>query len=192
MLEIDNVIVSLDVVEKKFCCDLAKCKGVCCVEGDSGAPLKEQEKELIEKHYDVYKQYMTPEAIKEVEKQGFHVIDSDGDLVTPIINNKECVYTYTENGFTFCAIEKAYREGLIDWKKPESCELYPIRVKDFDEFKAMNYDKWKICQPARELGFKKGLPIYKFLKEPLIKYFGESWYENLEIAVDEAKKQGII
>ncbi|MDE5420389.1 DUF3109 family protein [Labilibaculum sp. DW002] len=184
MLQIGNAIVSLDVIEKKFICDFAKCKGACCVEGDSGAPLDDDEKAILEEIYPDIKEYLNEKGIAEIEKQGTSVIDSDGDLVTPIINDKECVYTVFENGLALCGIEKAFLDGKISYRKPISCSLYPIRIQKYEEFDAVNYNKWKICAPARELGFKMGTPVYKFLKDPLIRKYGEDWYEELKYAAE--------
>jgi len=188
VLQIGNAIVSLDVIEKKFICDFGKCKGVCCIEGDSGAPLDEDEKTILEEIYPDIKEYLTDKGIEEIEKQGTSVIDADGDLVTPIINDKECVYTIFENGAALCGIEKAFLDGKINYHKPISCSLYPIRIEKYPEFDAVNYNKWTICAPARELGFKMGTPVYKFLKEPLIRKYGEDWYKELEYAAENIEE----
>ncbi|WP_372642140.1 DUF3109 family protein [Ancylomarina sp.] len=188
MLQIGNAIVSLDVIEKKFICDFGKCKGACCIEGDSGAPLDEDEKAILEEIYPNIKEYLTEKGIEEIEKQGTSVIDADGDLVTPIINGKECVYTVFENGLALCGIEKAFIDGKITYRKPISCSLYPIRIEKYPEFDAVNYNKWSICGPARELGFKMGTPVYKFLKEPLIRKYGEEWYKELEYAAENLEE----
>ncbi|RZT91131.1 uncharacterized protein DUF3109 [Ancylomarina subtilis] len=188
MLQIGNAIVSLDVIEKKFICDFGKCKGACCVEGDSGAPLDEDEKAILDEIYPDIKEYLTEKGIEEIEKQGTSVIDADGDLVTPIINDKECVYTVFENGLALCGIEKAFLDGKISYRKPISCSLYPIRIQKYPEFDAVNYNKWNICAPARELGFKMGTPVYKFLKEPLIRKYGEDWYKELEYAAENLEE----
>ncbi len=188
MLQIGNAIVSLDVIEKKFICDFAKCKGACCIEGDSGAPLDEDEKAILEEIYPDIKEYLNEKGIVEIEKQGTSVIDSDGDLVTPIINDKECVYTIFENGLALCGIEKAFLDGKISYRKPISCSLYPIRIQKYPEFDAVNYNKWNICAPARDLGYKIGTPVYKFLKEPLIRKYGEDWYKELEYAAENLEE----
>ncbi|WP_372755779.1 DUF3109 family protein [Labilibaculum sp.] len=192
MLQIGKAIVSLDVIEKKFICDISKCCGACCIEGDSGAPLEEDEKKIIEDIYPDIKDYLTEKGIAEIEKQGTSMIDSDDDLVTPIINGKECVYTIFENGVAMCGIEKAFLDGKISFRKPISCQLYPIRIEKYAEFDAVNYNKWEICKPARELGFKNGTPVYVFLKEPLIRKYGKEWYEELQYAaehIDEIMKK---
>lgn len=188
MLQIENTLVSLDVVEKKFCCDLEVCKGECCIEGDSGAPLDDDEKQQLEEAYPGFKEYMTRKGVKAVEEQGLYVIDDDGDLVTPLINDAECAYMITENGCAWCAIEKAYLEGKVKYRKPVSCQLYPIRITHYEEFDAINYDEWKICKCARILGEKKGIPVYKFLKDALTRKYGEDWYNQLEYAAENIKE----
>lgn len=189
MLQIDKTLISLDVLEKSFVCDLGACKGHCCVEGDSGAPLEDDETVLIEKYYDVFEKYMTKKGIKTVAKKGKWLIDSDGDKVTPLINNAECAYTYKdEKGTILCAIEKAYLEKEIDFHKPISCHLYPIRITAYRDFDAVNYESNKLCIPARINGEKLGVPLYKFVKEPLIRKYGEEWYKQLEIAAEELSK----
>lgn len=179
MLQIGKALISLDIIEKNFCCDYAICKGICCVEGDSGAPLEEKEKEDLDNSYKGFKKYMTRKGIKAVEEQGLYTIDSDNDLVTPLVDNKECAFLIRENGGYWCAIEKAFLNGEVKYRKPISCQLYPIRITEYPDFDAVNYDKWDICKCARELGKKKNIPIYKFLKEPLIRKYGENWYKEL-------------
>jgi len=185
MIRIDDTLISLDLLEKKFCCNLKKCKGQCCVDGDSGAPLTAEEVELLPGIIEKVKQYMRPEGIAAIEMQGTHVIDSDNETVTPLIDEKECAYTIFENNITYCAIEKAWKENEIDFQKPISCHLYPVRVKSYNDFEAINYDIWKICEPARIFGSKKGVLVYEFLKEALIRRFGRSWYNQLDIAAKE-------
>ena len=136
---------------------------------------------------------LSSEAQAVIEKQGVCYKDEDGDLVTSIVNGKDCVFTcYDEKGCCYCAIEKAYREGKVDFYKPVSCHLYPIRVQKYSEFKAVNYHRWSVCKAAVLLGEKEDMPIYKFLKEPLVRKFGEDWYTELEIAAEEMKNRGII
>lgn len=185
MIRIDDTLISLDLLEKKFCCNLKKCKGQCCIDGDSGAPLTAEEVELLPIIIEKVKQYMRPEGIEAIEMQGTHVIDSDNETVTPLIDGKECAYTIFENNIAYCAIEKAWKENKIDFRKPVSCHLYPVRVKSYNDFVAVNYDIWKICEPARILGSKKGVLVYEFLKEALIRRFGRSWYNQLDIAAKE-------
>lgn len=183
MIQIDNVIFSLNVFEKHFCCDIPKCKGECCVSGDSGAPVEEEEMAIMEREYTSWKPYMTSQGIAAVEAQAVVVKDSDGEWTTPLINKGECAYTYIDKGVTLCAIEKAYAEGKTTFRKPVSCHLYPIRIKNFSTgLVGVNYDVWDICKPARLLGSSLGLPVYEFLKEPLIRRFGEEFYEKIENA----------
>jgi hypothetical protein len=185
MLEIGKTIVSLDVLEEKFLCDLLKCKGACCVEGDSGAPLTEDEAKEIEEAYPIFENDLPDEHKKEVQKQGFSIIDSDGDLVTPLVNNKQCAYTFTdEKGILKCAIEKAFFEGKINFRKPVSCHLYPIRITEYKRFDAVNYEQIDICKPGRECGKGQQLPLFKFLKEPLVRKYGEKWFEQLSYAAE--------
>ncbi|TRX66471.1 DUF3109 family protein [Carboxylicivirga sp. M1479] len=193
MIQIDDKIISTDIFEKRFVCNLDKCKGECCVEGESGAPLEDEETSILEEIYEIVKPYLKPKAIEEVEKQGKWVIDSDGDKVTPIINGKECVYTYfDEDGVCKCAIDKAHQEGLIDFKKPISCHLYPIRITKYPDFEGLNYHSWHLCGPARELGTNLGVPIYKFLKEPLIRRYGQAFYDEMEDVEQTLRQQGIL
>ena len=189
MIEIEGKIVSADLLREKFACDLSQCKGACCIEGDAGAPLEIEEVDILEEEYENYKPYMTPEGIKAVEEQGFMVVDSDGDYTTPLINGGECAFTcYDENGVALCAIDKAYREGKCGFQKPISCHLYPIRVVEFSNGGVgLNYHRWNICSSACACGKKLGLPLYKSLKEPIIRRFGEEFYNALGCAADLPK-----
>jgi hypothetical protein len=193
MIQIDDTIISFDVFKEKFLCNLDACKGECCIEGDAGAPLEEEEVEQLKKVLPVIWEDLSSEAQAVIEKQGVCYKDEDGDLVTSIVNGKDCVFTcYDEKGCCYCAIEKAYRDGKVDFYKPVSCHLYPIRVQKYPEFKAVNYHRWSVCKAAVLLGEKEDVPVYKFLKEPLIRKFGEDWYTELEIAAEEMKNRGII
>ncbi|MDL2231807.1 DUF3109 family protein [Porphyromonadaceae bacterium OttesenSCG-928-L07] len=189
MIQIGNVIVSLDVLEKKFSCDLAACRGICCLEGDAGAPLEEGEVEKISKNYPGIKPYMKQGGVKAVEEQGYMVYDIDGDMVTPLIEGMECAYSIIENGNYWCAIEKAWTEGNSDFRKPESCYLYPIRIEQLGECDALNYHKWKVCACARTKGERENTLLYRFLKAPLIAKYGEAWYEELEMVAKEWEKE---
>lgn len=183
MIEIDDKIVSVDLLREGFLCDLQQCKGICCVEGNAGAPLEIDEVDTLEEEYPNYKPYMTPEGIAAIEQQGFMVVDEDGDYTTPLINDAECAYTYTQNGVTFCAIEKAWMEGKTPFRKPISCHLYPIRLVNFSNGTVgLNYHRWAICDGARRCGKAAGVPVYKSLREAIIRRFGESFYEQLEAA----------
>ena len=191
MVQIDDKLISEDIFAEEFVCNLSKCKGACCVEGDIGAPLGKDEPAILEAIYDKIKPYLTPEGIKAIEEQGTWVIDpSDGDFVTPMVEDKECVYvTYDEKGITKCGIEKAYEDGAVDWQKPISCHLYPIRVTEYSSFQALNYHEWKICSDACDLGKELKVPVYKFLKGPLIRKYGEEFYSILSDAAVEWKKE---
>lgn len=181
MQEVKDTLISDDLYERQFVCDLASCKGACCVEGDSGAPLSEEECSILDDVYDEVKPYMRAEGIAEVEKNGTFVMDIDGDLVTPLVNNRECAYVFfAEDGGTRCAIEAAYRDNKIQWKKPISCELFPVRIKEYESFTAVNVQFLDICSCACEMGEKLQVPVYKFLKDPLIKRFGADWYAEME------------
>jgi hypothetical protein len=170
----------MDVIESQFICDLCKCKGQCCVDGDSGAPLEQEENDKINEILPLIWDELSPKAQALINEQGISYRDYDGELVTSIINGKECVFTYfDENEVCKCAIDSAYREGRISVPKPISCHLYPIRLQKYRDFTAVNYHKWSICAPAVKFGKKEGVALYKFLKEPLIRKFGEQWYEQV-------------
>ena len=189
MIEIEGKIVVTDILTAKFCCDISLCKGICCVEGNSGAPLEPGEIPLLEREYAHYSKYMTAEGILAVERQGFSVLDEDGDETTPLVDNAECAYSYNENGVTLCAIEKAYREGKTHVNKPISCHLYPIRVTKFsDGSMGLNYHKWDVCEGARLYGANNGVLLYKSLREPIVRCFGEGFYEGLEAAAQFLKE----
>jgi len=182
MIQVDDKIISLDLFEKQFVCDLNKCKGACCVEGDSGAPLTMEEVDILESEYKNIKPYLTKEGIDVIDKEGVFYIDTDNETVTTLVNDKECSFvTYDEKGITKCGIEKAYESGATSFKKPISCNLYPIRVTELKKYKALNYDKWDICAPACSLGKELKVSVYQFLKDPLVRAFGNDFYEKLEI-----------
>ena len=185
MLQIQNALVSLDVIEKFFVCNLDKCLGECCIEGDAGAPITEQEyAQLKEILPEVYADLL-PAARQRIDEAGVAYVDEEGDLVTQIVEGRNCVFTcYGEGGMCMCAIEKAYREGRIDFYKPISCHLYPLRLTDYPSFTAVNYHSWKICKAAEVLGRAKGVRVYQFLKEPLIRRFGKEWYDELVLACE--------
>ncbi|MFA6871419.1 MAG: DUF3109 family protein [Bacteroidaceae bacterium] len=193
MIQIDDVVVSLDILRECFLCDLKSCKGECCIEGDAGAPVEESEVAELEAVLPLIEENLSPAAREVIRKQGVVYRDEDGDLVTSIVNNKDCVFTcYDETGCCYCAIEKAYRAGLTTFYKPISCHLYPIRVANFHTYKALNYHRWDVCKAAVLLGKKNNLPVYKFLKEPLIRQFGEAWYNELVLAASELAAQGLL
>jgi hypothetical protein len=192
MIEIGRTIISRDIFEQSFICDLLKCKGACCVEGDSGAPLTPDEAEIIQKNYPVFESYLPEEHKKEIKKQGHSVIDEDKDLVTPLVNNRQCAYSFhDEKGILKCSIEKAFIEGKTSFRKPLSCHLFPIRITEYKRFDALNYEKLDICKPGRDCGKSAKMPLYSFLKEPLIRKYGEEWYREVVLAaeyLEETKK----
>lgn len=192
MLQIDETVVSFDLLDEKFVCDLIHCKGACCIEGDDGAPLLQEEIQIIDNLLPIVWNDLTEKSKNIINKKGFFYNDRAGEPVTSIVNGAECVFTYTdENGICKCAIEKAFREGKTDFYKPISCHLYPVRLQKYDGYTAVNYHRWNVCNCARKLGKELKIPIYKFLKEPLIRKFGQEWFNQLEIADIEMKKQGL-
>lgn len=193
MIQIDDKIISLELFTARFRCDLGACRGECCVEGNAGAPLDEEEIALLEGEWDNYAPYMTPEGKQAIEQQGVAVIDEDGDLTTPLVKGAECAYTIVENGVTWCAIEKAWSEGKTPFRKPISCHLYPIRlVRLSNGLTGLQYHRWDVCRAAEILGAQKGEPLYKTLKEPIIRRFGEAFYNEMESCEHELKKMGEI
>ena len=190
MIQIDDKLISEDLFSEEFVCNLAKCKGICCVEGDAGAPLDEDETKILDEIYPKIKSYLRPEGIQAIEEQGTYTLDFEGDLVTPLVNNAECAYViFDEKGYTKCAIDKAYEDGVIDWQKPISCHLYPIRITEYSNFSAINYHEWDICSDACTLGKELGVKVYQFLKTPLIRKYGEECYQTLSEAAEEWEKE---
>jgi hypothetical protein len=186
MFVIGNTYISEDIIEEFFVCDLDKCRGACCVEGDLGAPLEENELAIMESILEKVKPYLSRKGLAELEIQGAYILDEDGDYSTPTINHKECVYAYYDRkGILKCGIEAAYNDGKIDFQKPISCHLYPIRINKLSDEEALNYSRWHICSPACKLGQSLAVPIYKFLKSPLIRKYGEEWYAELERQIKE-------
>ena len=180
MIILRHTVISDDIRDEEFVCNLTRCKGACCVEGDQGAPLEADELPVLARIYEAVAPFLTPEGRAEIERSGTHVVESDGTLATPTINGRECAYAlYDAVGILKCGIEQAYRAGVIDYIKPISCHLYPIRITKYDGFDALNYDRWDICAPACTNGRKLGVPVYRFLKEPLTRKYGEEWYAEL-------------
>lgn len=189
MFQLGNTIVSEDVLEKEFVCNLSACHGTCCVDGDAGAPLTGDETKILEQIYPKVKPLLRPEGVAAIEAQGTWVVGTDGDLETPLIDNRDCAYVIFDGPTALCGIEQAYNQKLINWKKPVSCHLYPVRIKEFSSFSAVNYDKWDICDPACTLGKELEVPVYKFVKEALIRRFGADWYAELETIAEQWKLQ---
>jgi hypothetical protein len=185
MIAIENTIISEEIITEKFVCNIEACKAACCVEGDLGAPLTREETIKLDSIYSKIKPYLSESGRTEIEIQGKWILDEDGDWSTPTISGKECAYSvYDDKGILKCGIEQAFENGAVDFRKPISCHLYPIRVKEHKEFVAVNYHRWNICQPACALGQTLGVPVYKFLKEALKTKFGENWYKELELVAD--------
>ncbi len=180
LIEVDGRIVVTDILTEHFLCDIARCKGMCCVEGNAGAPLEEEELGILEDEYENFRTYMTPEGRAAVASQGLYVRDADGDWTTPLVGGADCAYAFHEGGVTMCAIERAWREGQTPFMKPVSCHLYPIRVRRFsDGSEGLNYHRWDVCAAACANGREHGVRIYEALKAPLIRRFGEEFYKDL-------------
>lgn len=194
ILQVGNVILSPDILTEYFCCDLDACKGICCIEGDAGAPLTLEETGELENVLDAVWPELGAEAQSVIDRQGVAYTDEEGDLVTSIVRGKNCVFTcLSPEGHCLCATEKVFREGKTGWCKPISCYLYPIREKRFaNGLVGLNYHRWEICRPAVEKGRELRLPVYKFLKAPLVRRFGEAWYAELEEMAEELRKEGFI
>ena len=185
MFQIKDTLVSLDLAERFFCCDLPVCKGQCCIEGDAGAPISDVEKKEIEKVWAKASQFMTAQGIDAVKQHGVGYIDEEGDLVTTIVNGRDCAFTsHAADGLCLCALEKACREGIIDFVKPSSCSLYPVRITSYPTFRAVNYHRWSICRSAEILGEKLGIRLYRFLERPLTRYFGKDWFDELALCCE--------
>jgi hypothetical protein len=178
MIALDNTIISDDLKDVFFCCDMEKCKGACCIEGDAGAPLNEEEISLLEDHIGDIEPFMVMAGIASVKQLGVFDYDAEGNFVTPLVNDKECAFVYFDSGIARCAIEKAYQEKKIPFAKPVSCHLYPIRIKQGKFNDMVNYHKWEICRKALEKGHKEKMPLYEFVAGALIRKYGRSWYNK--------------
>ena len=189
MFQLGKTIVSEDIIEKDFVCNLSACKGACCIDGDAGAPLELAETKIMEDIYPKVKPFLRKEGIAAIEEQGIFITTENGEFETPLINGADCAYViFDKKGRALCAIEEANNQGEISWKKPVSCHLYPVRVKDYTEFSAVNYHKWEICDDACTLGKELQVPVYKFVKQALIRKFGEDWYMQLEKVAETYKR----
>ena len=194
MVQVDNVILSMDCFTECFCCDLAACRGACCIEGEAGAPVTPEEVMHLEDVLDTVRPDLSPEARAVIDRQGVAYTDNDGDLVTSIVGGKDCVFTCRDAaGCCLCATERAWRDGRTAWSKPISCALYPIRELHLtDGLIGLNYHRWDICAPAVRKGRKLGLPLYRFLREPLTRRFGAAWYARLEETAEALRQEGFI
>ncbi|MGC9330409.1 MAG: DUF3109 family protein [Bacteroidales bacterium] len=190
MISIENTLVSLDVIETEFACNVNKCKGECCVQGDSGPPITQKEEQILKKLFPQLKKRMKPESVKRAKLHGLSFVDQENELVVMIHQNSgECIFAIQKKGITKCVIEDLYLKGKINFRKPASCHLYPVRIKTYPDFIAVNYDSWDICKPALQRGNKLRMPLYKFVKEALIQQFGTAWYAQLEIAAEDFLQQ---
>lgn len=187
MLRIGDTIFSFDVLEKRFKCDLLQCLGNCCRYGDSGAPLLKSEVRILNEIWPSVKPYLRSEGVKTIEEKGTSVADNDQEMVTPLIGNEECAYTILKENIFMCGIEKSWSEGKTDFQKPLSCHLFPVRIKQFSDFRAVNYEELSICSSASERGKEEGIYAYVFLKEPLMRALGDDVYKELCIAAEELK-----
>ena len=186
MVEIEDKIISNELFEKKFVCDLQKCKGGCCVEGDSGATLKSKEIKEIAKNLSIIKSEMSTKGLNAIKNNDFHYVDSDGDKVTKLVDGKECVFVvFDKNNIAKCSIESAFRKNKINFNKPISCHLYPVRVKKYDSFTAINVDSWHVCKPACECGTELNVPVFKFLKDAIVRSWGLDFYHHLDSVYNE-------
>lgn len=186
MFQLGKTIVSEDIIKKDFVCNLSACKGACCVEGEAGAPVTEEEVQILKEIYPKVKPFLRPEGIESIEKQGAYIKTDLNELETPLVEGKECAYvTFTDKGIASCGIEDAFNAGAIDFRKPISCHLYPVRVQEYSEFSAVNYHRWPICDDACVLGKELQVPVYKFVKDALIRKFSENWYAELEKVASE-------
>ena len=193
ILDVGGILISSDILTERFCCDYEKCKGICCVEGDAGAPVTLDEIAGIEDALDTVWRDLSAQAQSVIDRQGVAYTDQEGDLVTSIVRGKDCVFTCYDGDSCLCALEKAFRAGKTSFCKPVSCALYPIRVKEFGNgVVGLNYNRWKICEDAIKKGLALDLPLYRFLKEPLIRRFGEAWYQELCDVADELRSQGYL
>lgn len=185
MIIIGNTLLSDDLYLERFVCDLPVCKGGCCVEGEAGAPLEEPEKLILQDIYAAVRPMMIPEGIRAVEINGVWVTDQHGEPVTPLVEGRQCAFVYYEDdGTAKCAIEKAYEAGIIPFRKPISCHLYPIRVTSYPHYDALNYHRWPICNCARKNGKKLDVRIFRFCQDALVRKYGQEWYDEVEAYID--------
>jgi hypothetical protein len=188
MIIIDNTVISDDLLEVLFCCDLPQCNGACCIEGDAGAPLTTDEIKIIGNSLELIKPYMESKGKEVVDSDGVFTTDTEGKQVTPLINGGECAFVLWEKGIACCAIEKAHFAGMIEFQKPISCHLYPVRLLEYDDFTAVNVHRWHICADAFQKGKKEGIPLHRFLKTALVRRFGIEWFNDLEKEYDLKNK----
>ncbi len=181
MFQLGKTIVSEDIIEKDFVCNLSACKGACCIDGDAGAPLENEELKILDEIFLKVEPFLRQEGIEAIKEQGIYTTNDKGEHETPLIDGADCAYViFDDNNVALCAIEEAYNQGEIVFKKPVSCHLYPVRIQNYSEFAAVNYHHWQICDDACALGKELQVPVYKFVKQALVRKFGEDWYKDLE------------
>ena len=181
MLSIENTLISDELISEDFVCNISKCKGVCCVAGEAGAPLDAEETTYLQKNYSKIKPFLNANGIKSIEEQGVYVKGADGEFETPLVGGEECVYTvFSDSGVAECGIENAYKQGVIEFQKPISCHLYPVRIRSYENMVAVNYHSWSICSDACSFGSALKIPVYQFVKAALIRKFGQEWFDVLE------------
>jgi len=191
MIIIGKTLISDEIYTEHFVCDLKACKGACCVEGDAGAPLTREETQILEKIFPFVKPYLSDKSIREMMKEGFWEMGIDGEPVTPLVDGAQCAYVfYDEEGVARCAIEKVWEEGLIDFQKPLSCHLYPIRISQLENHDALNYHRWHICNAAVKKGRKHKVRIFRCVKDALIRKYGQDWYDELDAYINIAFEDG--
>lgn len=188
IIEVENTLISSEIFSVNFVCNLEKCKGACCIEGDRGAPIEKDEIEKINANLAAIRPFMTEAGKQLLDTEGFHEGEEINDIATTCLPTGECVFAYQENGILGCAMEKAFKAGKTDFYKPISCHLYPIRINKIGDFDAVNYHSWDICKAACQFGNELNIPTFKFLKEPLIRKYGEPWYHEVELIYEEFKK----
>ncbi len=189
MFQLHKTIVSEEILDKEFVCNLGACKGACCVQGDAGAPLEEEELQILTEILPTMKKYLSKKGLKAIEHHGPYTTNEQGEYETTLINGEDCAYViYDKNDVALCGIEEAYNQGDISFKKPVSCHLYPVRIRQYTEFAAINYDRWEICDDACSLGKEMKVPVYKFVKQALVRKFGQKWYDELQEIAEERER----
>jgi hypothetical protein len=191
MIEIGRAIVSREIFDACFACDLTQCKGACCIEGDSGAPLTEEEADMLAAGYQQFSEFLPEEHRQEIKKQGFSLTDRDGDLVTPLVANKQCAYSFYDGEILKCGIEKAWLAGRIPFRKPLSCQLFPVRISEYKHFDAVNYQQIEICRPGREYGLSRQIPLFRFLQDPFTRKYGKEWVEEMNTVAELLKNKAV-
>lgn len=190
MFQIGKTLVSESLIDQDFVCNLSACKGACCVEGEAGAPLTQDEAQWLENNHSKIEPFLPKKGREALKAQGAFIKIDSGDYETPLVSGRECVYTHFDpDGSAHCGIERAHQAGAVELRKPISCHLYPVRVQDYSEFSAVNYQRWAICSDACALGASLKVPVYQFVKEALIRRFGADWYEELVMVAKTYREQ---